>query len=109
MSRPYHRHVESCSDPVDAEHVAHYIDQGLPLLWSCWSPYTIEKMMDNETSDRKSAGDMDAYADKLKADDRKLGGNFDRASIVGVWRDHAAHHRLQPNDQRNRDLRFGGK
>ena len=39
----YHRRLEICNDPIDADHVARYIDQGLPLMWSCWVRDSVEK------------------------------------------------------------------
>ena len=72
----YHRRLELYGDPVDAEHVARYIDQGLPLAWACFVSQPVEDLTNAETADRKSVTDWADYKNKLDVKDRALGDTF---------------------------------
>ena len=69
----YHRRIEAYDAPLDVAHVAKYIDQGLPLMWTCWVDKPVEIQTFQHTHDRKMVTDWSKYADKLKTDDAALG------------------------------------
>jgi hypothetical protein len=69
----YHRRIETYDAPLDVAHVAKYIDQGLPLMWTCWVDKPVEIQTFQHTRERKIVTDWAKYADSLKADDAALG------------------------------------
>jgi hypothetical protein len=69
----YHRRIETYEAPLDVSHIAKYIDQGLPLMWTCWIVKPVEIQTSLHTRERKSVTDWSAYADHLRADDALLG------------------------------------
>ncbi|MCE0499605.1 MAG: hypothetical protein LV481_16825 [Methylacidiphilales bacterium] len=69
----YHRRVETTDVPLDVDHLADFIDQGLPLMWGCYVIKDVEKKIHDHTFiDRKTVTDWDAYKAKLQADDKSL-------------------------------------
>jgi hypothetical protein len=69
----YHRRIETYDAPLDVDHIAKYIDQGLPLMWTCWVDKPVEIQASQHTHERKTVTDWAKYADSLKADDAALG------------------------------------
>jgi hypothetical protein len=73
--------------PLDVDHVSRFIDQGLPLMWSCFVTKDVEKSIDHHTSERKTVTDWDAYKQSLAADDKALPPiNPDDARLNGHMR-----------------------
>ena len=69
----YHRRIETYDAPLDVAHVAKYIDQGLPLMWTCWVDRPVEVQTFQHSRERKTVTDWSKYADKLRTDDAALG------------------------------------
>jgi hypothetical protein len=69
----YHRRIETYDAPLDVAHVAKYIDQGLPLMWTCWVDKPVEIQASKHTFARKTVTDWAKYAQSLPADDAALG------------------------------------
>jgi hypothetical protein len=53
----YHRRIETYDAPLDVSHVARYIDQGLPLMWTCWVTKPVEIQTNEETVKRRKVTD----------------------------------------------------
>jgi hypothetical protein len=68
----YHRRIETYDAPLDVVHVAKYIDQGLPLMWTCWVDESVELRTNQETQDRKTVTDWTAFANSLHSADKSL-------------------------------------
>ena len=76
----YHRRIEIYDAPLDVVHIQKYIDQGLPLMWTCWVVKSIEVQASKNTHDRQGATDLTTYAKSLKDQDAALGDNFQAAN-----------------------------
>jgi hypothetical protein len=72
----YHRRIENYDGPLDVAHIAKYIDQGLPLMWTCWIQEQVEHQTSKNTEERKKVTDWNAYAKDLVTQDAALGPNF---------------------------------
>ena len=72
----YHRRIEDDESPLDVPHVQHFIDQGLPLMWTCWIDQSVEIQTSKNTVVRKKTADLDAYRKDLAAQDKALGSSF---------------------------------
>jgi hypothetical protein len=72
----YHRRIEIYDAPLDVSHIAKYIDQGLPLMWTCWVVKQVEIQTFQHTHDRRAVTDWSKYTVSLKADDAALGALY---------------------------------
>jgi hypothetical protein len=68
----YGRRIEVADVPLDIAHISKFIDQGLPLMWTCWVMDNIEKDIDLHTSQRKKVADWENYKTGLQDDDKSL-------------------------------------
>ena len=72
----YHRRIEDDEAPLDVSHIKRYIDQGLPLMWTCWVVKDVEIQASENTVDRKDTSDLTAYRKELANQDKALGSSF---------------------------------
>ena len=72
----YHRRIENYDGAFDVSHIAKYIDQGLPLMWTCWVTKPVELQTSRNTEDRKTVTDWSAYSKTLVAQDKAFGPSF---------------------------------
>lgn len=79
----YHRRIENYDAPLDVAHIAKYIDQGLPLMWTCWVAGPVEQQTNKNSAARKTVTDWAAYTKSLDAQDASLGPYFDPRSMDG--------------------------
>ncbi|HUB68065.1 MAG TPA: hypothetical protein VL981_11330 [Candidatus Methylacidiphilales bacterium] len=69
----YHRRVEMANVPLDVDHLTKFIDQGLPLMWSCFYVKSVEKEINEHTFlERKTVTDWNVYKTRIEADDQSL-------------------------------------
>jgi len=68
----YGRRIEIADVPLDIVHVSKFIDQGLPLMWTCFVQKDVEKNINLHTGQRKTVTDWDAYKTTLKEGDKGL-------------------------------------
>ena len=68
----YGRRIETANVPLDVAHISKFIDQGLPLMWSCFAMEDIEKEINLHTTQRKKVIDWESYKTNLQADDKTL-------------------------------------
>jgi hypothetical protein len=66
----YHRRIEVVTDPIDTDHIARYIDKGLPLMWTCFVTKLGEQEVNSHTKARASVTDWAAYKTQLDTDDK---------------------------------------
>jgi len=79
----YHRRIEVLDMPLDVEHVSKYIDQGLPLMWTCWVTDLGEKEIFQHTAQRSNTTDWAAYTTAIAADDKDRETKEPRAESPG--------------------------
>ncbi len=68
----YGRRIETTNAPLDVPHISKFIDQGLPLMWSCLDMKDIEKDINLHTTQRKKTTDWESYKVSLQEDDKTL-------------------------------------
>jgi len=68
----YGRRIETTNVPLDVSHISKFIDQGLPLMWSCFAMKDIEKDINLHTDQRKKATDWESYKANLQETDKTL-------------------------------------
>lgn len=68
----YGRRIERADVPMDVIHISKFIDQGLPLMWTCYVLNGVEKNIDLHTTQRKTVTDWAGYKAKLQEDDKPL-------------------------------------
>jgi hypothetical protein len=69
----YHRRIEIYDAPLDVIHIQKYIDQGLPLMWTCWVVKPVEIQASKNTLERQTVADWTAYTKSLADEDAALG------------------------------------
>lgn len=68
----YGRRIEIANIPLDTVHISKFIDQGLPLMWTCFAMTDIEKDINLHSAQRKKVTDWESYKAGLQDGDKAL-------------------------------------
>ena len=94
----YHRRIESYDAPLDVSHIAKYIDQGLPLMWTCWVDRPVEIQTSKTYPGQKDRDRLGAVRGELE-NRRCRAGELRPGQCRQQQRPYAPHHRLQRDHQ----------
>jgi len=72
FAKVYSRKIEDIDPSLEIKDLAKYIDQGLPVMWSCYVNPVIEGAFTKRTLERRSVTDWDGYATTLEKERKSM-------------------------------------